>query len=154
MNFHQTAIISPKSKIGFNVTIGPYSIIHDNVVIGDNVVVEAYCELGVPTNLSNGSVLKIGGVKEKSQGAQQFGIKTLVVPIGNKFDFLELPSNLKDSFERVFFVENCKQVYKIGFNLDTTGIDCYIPKKYLGNVNEYIEEEEQNTFDGESEDEF
>jgi len=90
----------------------------------------------------DGSVLKIGGVKEKSQGAQLFGIKTLVVPIGNKFDFLELPSNLKDSFERVFFVENCKQVYKIGFNLDTTGIDCYIPQKYLGNIYEYIEEEE------------
>jgi endopeptidase La len=89
----------------------------------------------------DGSVLKIGGVKEKSQGAQQFGIKTLVIPIGNKFDFMELPSNLKDSFERVFFVENCRQVYNIGFNLDTSGIDCYVPDKYLGDMTEFMEEE-------------
>lgn len=90
----------------------------------------------------DGSVLKIGGVKEKSQGAQQFGIKTLVIPIGNKFDFMELPSNLKDSFERVYFVENCRQVYNIGFNLDTKGIDCYIPNNYLGDMTEFMEEEE------------
>ena len=89
----------------------------------------------------DGSVLKIGGVKEKSQGAQQFGIRTLVIPIGNKFDFMELPSNLKDSFERVFFVENCKQIYRIGFNLDTSGIDSYIPEKCVGDWSEFVEEE-------------
>ena len=88
-----------------------------------------------------GSVLKIGGVKEKAQGAQQFGVKTLVIPIGNKYDFLDLPANLKDSFERVFFVENCRQVYNIGFNLDTSGIDSYVPEKCLSDINDLIEEE-------------
>lgn len=89
----------------------------------------------------DGSVLKIGGVKEKSQGAQQFGVKTLVIPIGNKYDFMDLPANLKDSFERVFFVENCRQVYNIGFNLDTSDIDCYIPDKCLSDIHDIIEDE-------------
>ena len=73
----------------------------------------------------DGRVLKIGGVKEKSQGAMRYGVKTLVLPIGNKFDFLELPANLKGYFDKVYFVENTTQVYNIGFNKDTSGIDCY-----------------------------
>ena len=36
MSIHTTAIISNKSKIGENVEIGPFTIIHDNVEIGDN----------------------------------------------------------------------------------------------------------------------
>ena len=31
-----TAIVSPKAQIGNNVKIGAYSIINDNVIIGDN----------------------------------------------------------------------------------------------------------------------
>ena len=31
---HATAIIDSKAKIGSNVTIGPYSIIKENVIIG------------------------------------------------------------------------------------------------------------------------
>ncbi|MGK9476614.1 acyl-ACP--UDP-N-acetylglucosamine O-acyltransferase [Melioribacter sp. OK-6-Me] len=33
---HPTAIVSPKAKIGKNVTIGPYAIVEDDVVIGDD----------------------------------------------------------------------------------------------------------------------
>ena len=73
----------------------------------------------------DGRVLKIGGVKEKAQGAMRYGVKTLVLPIGNKFDFLEIPMNLKGYFEKVYFVENTTQVYNIGFGKDTTGIDFY-----------------------------
>jgi acetyltransferase-like isoleucine patch superfamily enzyme len=36
MKIHQTAIVSPKAVIGASSTIGPYSIIHDNVVIFTN----------------------------------------------------------------------------------------------------------------------
>jgi acetyltransferase-like isoleucine patch superfamily enzyme len=56
---HPTSLISPKAKIGKNVTIGPFCIIHDNVEIGDNVRVESHCELGIETKLGNGQPLRI-----------------------------------------------------------------------------------------------
>ena len=57
---HATAIIDDGAKIGNNVSIGPYSIIHKNVVIGDNTEIGAYCEIGLPTKLANGRPLIIG----------------------------------------------------------------------------------------------
>ncbi len=56
---HSTAIISPKAKIGENVSIGQFTTIYDNVEIGDNVVIEGYCELGVENTLSDDSPLVI-----------------------------------------------------------------------------------------------
>lgn len=75
----------------------------------------------------DGTVLKIGGVKEKAQGAQRYGIKTLVIPHSNKFDFLDLPDSLKNTFEKVYFAKTCQEIYNIGFGLDTSAIDCYTP---------------------------
>ncbi|TOM06860.1 N-acetyltransferase, partial [Vibrio parahaemolyticus] len=57
MNIHPTAIVSENAELGKNVTIGAYSIIHENVVIGDNTIVESYCELGVSNHLSGGEKL-------------------------------------------------------------------------------------------------
>jgi UDP-N-acetylglucosamine acyltransferase len=39
---HNSALISSQSKIGKNVSIGPYCIIEDNVIIGDNTKIDAY----------------------------------------------------------------------------------------------------------------
>lgn len=60
MTSHPTALISSKAKIGKNVTIGAYSIIHDNVEIGENTTIGPYCELGVTNHLSEGKKLIIG----------------------------------------------------------------------------------------------
>ncbi len=38
-NIHQTAIVSPKAKLGKDVTIAPFVIIEDDVEIGDNTVI-------------------------------------------------------------------------------------------------------------------
>ena len=57
---HATALIDDGAKIGNNVSIGPYSIVHKNVVIGDNTEIGAYCEIGLPTKLANGRPLIIG----------------------------------------------------------------------------------------------
>ncbi|KAA8705849.1 acyltransferase [Pseudomonas proteolytica] len=57
---HATAIVNDGAKIGNNVSIGPYSIIHKNAVIGDNTEIGAYCEIGLPTKLANGRPLIIG----------------------------------------------------------------------------------------------
>jgi len=59
-NIHPTSCVSPNAKLGNDVEIGAFSIIHENVIIGDRVKVGAYCELGVSTQLGDGSPLKIG----------------------------------------------------------------------------------------------
>lgn len=60
MSIHSSAIISPSAKVGKDVHIGPFSIVHDNVVLGDRVTIGAYCELGVTTPLGDGAPLIIG----------------------------------------------------------------------------------------------
>ena len=57
---HKSAIVSAKAHIGNNVKIGHYSIIYDNVVIGDNTVIEGFCEIGYPTDLAGKRPLIIG----------------------------------------------------------------------------------------------
>lgn len=60
MKVHKTAIVSSKATLGKNVSIGPYTIIHDNVVISDDTVIGAYCEIGLPSPLAKKQKLKIG----------------------------------------------------------------------------------------------
>jgi len=57
---HSTAIVSDKSQIGKGVDVGPFTLIHDNVSIGDNTTIEGYCEIGHPTELAGGLPLIIG----------------------------------------------------------------------------------------------
>lgn len=58
--FHPTAIVSSQARIGKNVAIGPFTIIHANVVIGDGTEIGSHCEIGQPTKLSDGSPLIVG----------------------------------------------------------------------------------------------
>lgn len=57
---HPSAIVSPSAYLGNNVKIGPFSIVHDNVILNDGVTIQAYCEIGVPTDLGDGSPLTLG----------------------------------------------------------------------------------------------
>ncbi|MGE7956001.1 acyltransferase [Pseudomonas sp. NPDC089530] len=57
---HPTAVINDKAKLGSGVSIGAFTIVHENVVIGDNTVIGSHCELGIPSSLSDGSPLIIG----------------------------------------------------------------------------------------------
>lgn len=57
---HPTALVSPQARLGEGVSIGPFTTIHDNVEIGDGSSIGGYCELGVPSGLSDGSPLRIG----------------------------------------------------------------------------------------------
>lgn len=60
-NIHETALISPKAKIGENISIGPFTIIEDDVVIGDN------CTIGPSVAIYNGA--RIGNNVKIYQGA-------------------------------------------------------------------------------------
>ena len=57
---HSTAIVSNKALIGNNVSIGAYTIVHDNVVIGDDSVIESFCELGVQNKFCGDEPLILG----------------------------------------------------------------------------------------------
>ena len=57
---HPTAIISPNAKLGRDVKVGPYSVIHDNVVVGDGTTIESHCLIGYPTPMAEGVPLVIG----------------------------------------------------------------------------------------------
>ncbi|MEZ0148689.1 MAG: N-acetyltransferase [Candidatus Reddybacter sp.] len=57
---HKTAIINPEAIIEDDVEVGPYTIIHSNVVIKSGSRIGAFCELGVESSLGNGSPLIIG----------------------------------------------------------------------------------------------
>lgn len=60
-NIHETAIISPKAKIGENISVGPFTIIEDDVEIGDN------CTIGPSVAIYNGA--RIGNNVKIYQGA-------------------------------------------------------------------------------------
>ena len=57
---HPSSYISPGARIGADVHIGPFSIVHADVALGDRVKIGAYCELGIPTPLATGTPLVVG----------------------------------------------------------------------------------------------
>lgn len=60
IKIHPTAIVSPNSILGKNVSIGPFTIIYENVEIADGSRIEGHCQIGYPTPLAEGKPLIIG----------------------------------------------------------------------------------------------
>jgi UDP-N-acetylglucosamine acyltransferase len=52
---HSTAIVSPKASIGAGVKIGPYSVIGDDVRLGDNVEVKSHVVIEGSTTIGEGT---------------------------------------------------------------------------------------------------
>lgn len=63
----------------------------------------------------NGTVLPIGGVKEKVLAARRAGIKTVVLPRRNEKDVDEIEEELRKDMEFVF-VENIEEVLRLAFS--------------------------------------
>lgn len=57
---HPSAIISRKAVLGFGVSVGPFTIIHDNVEIGENTIIGSNCEIGLSNAFSDSKKLVIG----------------------------------------------------------------------------------------------
>ena len=57
---HPSSYVSPKAQLGDDIEVSPFSIIHENVILGNRVKVAAYCELGISTPLGDGTPLIIG----------------------------------------------------------------------------------------------
>ncbi|MBQ8843445.1 MAG: UDP-3-O-(3-hydroxymyristoyl)glucosamine N-acyltransferase [Elusimicrobiaceae bacterium] len=54
---HPTAVISPSAKLGANVSVGAYSVIEDDVVIGDNTVIFPQVYVGKRTQIGQNCIL-------------------------------------------------------------------------------------------------
>jgi len=50
-NIHPTAVVSPQAQLGRDVTIGPYSIVEDNVILGDNCYLDAHVKVARYTTI-------------------------------------------------------------------------------------------------------
>jgi len=57
---HPSSYLAPGTKLGDDVEIGPFTIIHENVILGNRVKIGAYCELGISTPFGDGTPLSIG----------------------------------------------------------------------------------------------
>lgn len=57
---HATAVISSNASLGENVEVGPFTVIHDNVIIGNGTRIDSFCEIGYPSALANDMPLIIG----------------------------------------------------------------------------------------------
>jgi acetyltransferase-like isoleucine patch superfamily enzyme len=57
---HPSSYVAPGAKLGDDVEVGAFSIIHGNVILGNRVKIGAYCELGVATPLGDGTPLIVG----------------------------------------------------------------------------------------------
>lgn len=65
-----------------------------------------------------GRVLPIGGLKEKSLAAYAHGVKTVIVPIANKKDLLEIPEEIRTKMNFIC-VEHLDEVLQIALNPDS-----------------------------------
>jgi ATP-dependent Lon protease len=61
-----------------------------------------------------GSVLRVGGIKQKIIGAKKAGIKEVVIPFGNQRDFDDIHPDFKAGL-KVYFVKNIEEVFDIAF---------------------------------------
>ncbi len=76
-------------------------------------------KLGMTGELSlTGSVLPIGGVKEKTIAARRAGLTALIFPHENKDDYEDLADYLREGIE-VHFVNKYPDVFKIAFAANT-----------------------------------
>jgi len=56
-------------------------------------------------------VLPIGGVKEKSIAAHRSGLKSILIPEGNKKDVDDIPQEVRDEL-KIVFIENIMDVFQ------------------------------------------
>ncbi len=59
-----------------------------------------------------GRVLRVGGIKEKVLAAQRFGMKQVILPEGNKSDWLEAPAEVRGKL-KAHFVRQISEVLQL-----------------------------------------
>ena len=59
-----------------------------------------------------GRVLRVGGIKEKVLAASRFGVKQVILPEGNKADWLDVPVEVRAKL-KVHFVKQIAEVLQL-----------------------------------------
>jgi ATP-dependent Lon protease len=63
-----------------------------------------------------GRVLRVGGIKEKVLAASRFGIKEVILPEGNKSDWLEAPAEVRSKL-KAHFVRQISEAIKLALEV-------------------------------------
>ena len=77
---HPTAVVSPRAELGNNVTIGPYCVVEDDVVLGNDcrlesrVTIKSQTTLGIKNVVEDGAILG-GSPQHLSAGKQCGGLR-------------------------------------------------------------------------------
>jgi len=106
MHIHMPAGGVPKDgpSAGITMTTAIVSIMTDNPIRKD-VAMTGEVTL-------TGRVLPIGGIKEKALAALSHGISTVICPLANKNDVLEIAQEIRDQINFIF-VEHLDEVLQI-----------------------------------------
>ena len=67
----------------------------------------------------SGRILPVGGIKEKALAALSHGITTLILPLSNKKDVVDIPNEFKEKINFVY-VENLDEVIALAFDRPLT----------------------------------
>ena len=74
---HPTAVVSPRAKLGNNVTIGPYCVVEDDVILGDHCRLETRVTIKSQTSLGSQNVVEdgviLGGSPQHLAAGEQCG---------------------------------------------------------------------------------
>lgn len=77
---HPTALIDPSAKLGSDVSVGAYSVIGPNVVIGDGCDIRSHVVINGPTIIgSNNTIYQFASVGEECQDKKYAGEDTRLV---------------------------------------------------------------------------
>ena len=84
---HETAVISPNAKLGNNVSVGPFSVIGDDVVLGDDCRVESHVVIKGPSRIGRGNhFYQFTSIGEDCQDKKYAGERTeLIIGDNNVF---------------------------------------------------------------------
>ena len=112
-------------------------------------IVSALTDIKIKSNVGmtgeitlRGRVLPIGGLKEKLLAAKRGGLKTVLIPIDNKKDLVEIPNNIKEKLN-IIPVENIDQVISNALVNSPQELDVLDASK-LGGANETSVSDESN----------
>lgn len=80
MTIHATAIIDPSASLGKNVSVGAYSVIGPDVVIGDDCDIRSHVVINGPSTIGcNNTIYQFASVGEECQDKKYAGEKTKLV---------------------------------------------------------------------------
>merc|ERR1711988_535483 len=77
------------------------------------------CDLALTGELTlTGKVLRVGGIKEKAIAAKRENIGTIVLPMSNHADYVEIKENLRAGLT-AHFVDHYDDVFRLAFEGST-----------------------------------